>query len=61
MSRADEFWIIEEVPGVPDDERYFVTGPGFEYPYPHFSTKAAAESFLDGRGVRDYRFERFEP
>lgn len=59
--RADDFRIIEEVPGVPASERYFVTGPGLSYPYPAFATQAEAQGFLDQRGVRDYSFEPFAP
>jgi hypothetical protein len=53
--------LIEEVPGVPADEKYFICGGGFGYPYPQFSTKDAAEQFLRDKGITDYIFESFEP
>jgi hypothetical protein len=59
--RRDEYWIVEEVPGVPREEAYFVTGPLFGAPYPHFSSKVDAEKFLILRGITDYKFEPFVP
>jgi hypothetical protein len=57
--------LIEEVPGVPPDERYFVCGGPFKYDeakggYPHFSTKADGEAFLRGQGITDFAFEEYE-
>jgi hypothetical protein len=51
--------LVEEVPGVPEDERFFIVGLG--YPFPHFSTREVAESFLVARGVTEFAFEPFQP
>jgi hypothetical protein len=58
--------LIEEVPGVPENERYFVCGGPFEYDeakggYPHFSTRAAGEAFLREQNITNFIFEPFEP
>lgn len=62
MIEKGVYWITEEVPGVPEDEQFFVTGPGIEIGnFPHFRTKADAEQFLRDKGVTEWKFERFEP
>lgn len=53
--------IVEEVPGVPDHERYFVNGPGLDYPYPSFPTLDEAKSFCEREGRVPYAVEPFEP
>jgi hypothetical protein len=53
--------IVEEVPGVPEDERWFISGPGFEYPnHPHFAQLADAKAFCEARGLA-FTVENFEP
>ena len=65
--------IVEEVPGVPTEEQYFVTVdwdvkpapewlPGFEkYKHPHFADSASARKFCDERGWTVTKLEPFEP
>lgn len=61
--------LVEEVPGVPDNERWFVSGGSFkpdfstykDHYYPHFSTQAEGEKFLADQGIREYIVEHFEP
>lgn len=63
----DHVRIVEEVPGVPDDERWFICGGPFkadfaaDHAYPHFSTAAEAEQFLRDRRITKYVIENFEP
>lgn len=57
----DSIWIVEEVPGVPEDERYFVSGGPFRHPFPQFSTRLLAEKFLRERGITQWKYEHFEP
>lgn len=53
--------IHEEVPGVPEDERWFVTGPEIEYPYPKFCMKESAVAACKSNGWEPFDVERFEP
>lgn len=63
--------LTEEVPGVPDNERWFVCGGPFKYDperaakeghgYPHFSTLAEGKAFLANEGITNYVVEHFEP
>lgn len=55
------FRIVEEVPGIVESERYYVTGP--DLPPVNFSTHEAARAFLKGIGAGDdeIRVEPFEP
>jgi len=61
MIQKGVYWITEEVPGVPENERFYVTGPNIPAPWPHFATKIAAENWLRGAGVTEWKFEPFEP
>jgi hypothetical protein len=53
--------IVEEVPGVPDNEKWFICGGTFEYPYLQFAECADAETYLKQQGIVDYTIECFEP
>lgn len=55
------YHIIEEVPGVPKSEQYFVTGPGIEHPFESFETVDAAKSWCDAEGKTPYKVRHFEP
>jgi hypothetical protein len=57
----DGIWIVEEVPGVPEDERFFVSGSPFKPPFPHFNTRLKAEKFLRDQGISQWSYENFEP
>ena len=58
---ANEVRIVEEVPGVPEDERFFVSGGQFKHPFPNFRTRLLAEKYLRERGVTQWQYEHFEP
>ena len=53
--------IIEEVPGVPSDERYYVSGPSLKYPHPTFATSQIAKDWCDKEGNTPYEIVPFEP
>jgi len=53
--------IVEEVPGVPETQRWFICGGKFEYPYPCFSSCGSAEGYLKQMSITDYTVEYFEP
>lgn len=61
---TNRYRIVEEVPGVPAHERYFVTGPlfllGVDAPVPQFATLDEARDFLVSMGVADFDVEPFE-
>jgi hypothetical protein len=57
---TDQYRLVEEVPGVPISERYFVS-KGFTKPIKHFATLQAARDWLYEQGVEDYQTEFFEP
>lgn len=43
---SERYRIIEEVPGVPEHEKWFVTGPDIKAPYPSFYTLTGAKHHL---------------
>ncbi len=57
--------IIEEVPGVPASERWFVAGPTIRatlegsVPYPTFATLDAAREWLRAKGITEFVVQRY--
>lgn len=55
--------IVEEVPGVPIDERWFIEGPGIVAGSVNFRRRKDAVEYLHAQGVmdEDIKTEYFEP
>jgi hypothetical protein len=59
QSYLDRTRLVEEVPGVPENERYFLW---HEHKVAaHFSTKAEGEEYAAANGINIEVFEAFEP
>ncbi len=55
---STEYIIVEEVPGVPPEERFYIEGPGYDPGAPmSFPTKEAAEEHLLAAGITVWVFE----
>lgn len=59
-----DYAIIEEVPGVPVNERFFIREPNFldvwnRGEVKHFATREEAENYLLSIGINEYDFESF--
>lgn len=51
--------LVEEVPGVPEGERYYLAHQGVVVG--HFASKADGEKYAANRGIAIELFEPFEP
>ncbi len=58
-----KFRIVEEVPSVPVDERWYIEGPGIMAGSVNFARRKDAIEYLHGQGVMDDEIvtEYFEP
>ena len=63
MTRQVEYQIIEEVPGVPKEEAYFISGPGIDYnnPLRYASSVCEAKRLCEKQGWVPYEVIHFEP
>lgn len=61
MSIIDKTRLIEEVPGVPDDEAYFIWSGTEHRTIWHGPTRAAGEKWASDNGITIEEFEGFEP
>lgn len=56
----DNYRLVEEVPGVPPEEQFYVS-KGYGKPLKWFSTLQAARDWLKESCIEHYEFEPFSP